>query len=84
VKRDEQIEIGKWIDETDEKGPVGAAQREFRMTLNMYAQSGEARDEAEAKALASVRARHPGFTPKRRLPPVPIGVNPGPSKWRIP
>jgi hypothetical protein len=66
MKREEQVAIGKWIDETWPRGPAGSPQNEFRMTVNLYAQSGDSRTDAAAKALASTRERHPGFTPVAR------------------
>ena len=69
MKREDQVAIGVWIDETWEKGSPGSPQREFKMVLNGYAQHGDSRAAAEAKALASVRERHPGFTPAKRQRP---------------
>jgi hypothetical protein len=82
MKRAQQVEIGKWIDQIWEKGAAGSAQRQFRMALNTYAQEGESRDSAEAQALTSVRQRQPGFRPTRRVPSIPVGVNTVRSRWR--
>jgi hypothetical protein len=84
VKREEQVAIGQWIDQTWERGAPGSPKSEFRMAVNMHAQSGESRADAEAHALAGVRLRHPGFTPARRKPPMPILVGQAPSKWNVP
>jgi hypothetical protein len=46
------------------KGNMG--QQEFRMVYNMYRQTGVEDPDAYQSALASVRERHPGFTPIER------------------
>ncbi len=61
MANERQKEIGRWIHARYPKG--GPAQQEFKMVLNVYLQHGDAEAEAVAKAVASVRERHPGFTP---------------------
>jgi hypothetical protein len=39
-------------------------QSEFLMMLNQFILRGSAAEEAEARAIADVRKRYPGFTPK--------------------
>lgn len=61
MAHERQREIGRWIQARYPKGDE--AQQEFRMVLNIYLQHGDPEAEAVAKALASVRERHPSFTP---------------------
>jgi hypothetical protein len=79
MNREEQKAIGTWIGATFAKGEPASPQSEFLMAVNAYAQSATPRQEAVEKATASVRARHPSFTPL--LVPVADRTTTGRFAW---